>query len=147
MIVGHHGGLLWGAPPADFLEWGQGQAREASTVWESGLQQAAAMQLASAREQVAAAGTRASSAVNDATAAVPTATLAASLRPMMQPVGESFSQWDNVVGVHPEPGTITADGARTHILWGDYDLATDQVNGGHSFDSGIPGKTVPGRVV
>jgi Bacterial EndoU nuclease len=50
---------------------------------------------------------------------------------------EQEDPWDNVVGEHPEPGTITAEDAQTHILYGD-----DSGQGGHIYDSGMPGKTV-----
>jgi hypothetical protein len=124
---------------ADVLEWGQGEAGDAATLWQAGQQPAAVAKLAWARQQVATAGTQASAVVRDATAVAPTsATLTASLRPMMQPdSGGDFNEWDNVVGVHPEAGAITVGDARTHILWGEPDGG-----GGHFFDSGMPGKTV-----
>jgi hypothetical protein len=51
--------------------------------------------------------------------------------------GDADNEWGQVVGSHPQPGTITADGREVHILYGD-----GPGRGGHIYDSGMPGKTV-----
>ncbi|GGS15042.1 EndoU domain-containing protein [Actinokineospora fastidiosa] len=101
---------------ADTLEWAQ---REAETAPEDDHERI--------RTQVATAGDDAVLAVRAADAQAP--------RTLAQP-GASGSKWDDVVGDHPDPSTINAEGRRTHILWGDHR------GGGHHHDSGVPGKTV-----
>lgn len=106
---------------ADTLEWAQREALSAPREQHDRV-----------RSQVAAAGDDAAFAVRAASAQAP--------RTMAGP-GKTGTKWDDVVGAHPDPGTITTEGRRAHILWGDHS-DPDNVQGGHHHDSGIPGKTV-----
>lgn len=131
---------------ADVLEWGQGEAAAAVDLWHSGQQAQATARLDAARQQVDSAGTDAANQVEVASFPAPGGGDDGGDDgpdpnfPPMPPSGPGNS-WSEVVGAHPDPGTITADNARAHIIWGEINEDGDH-NGGHYYDSGAPGKSV-----